>query len=85
MEGMTRSPIAELATDLVVARANGDFRVHLAAGGRDRSLCGQELRPRPPHKSFRQAGCPDCLSAARDAGQVAAREGERSWINLLRM
>lgn len=82
---MTGSMTADVAIELAVVRANGDFRMYLATEGQARSLCGQALRARPPHKSFRQAGCPDCLSAARDTGHVAAREGDRTWINLLRV
>jgi hypothetical protein len=82
---MKGSPAAPVATEVVVARAVADFRVHLAAEGGQTSLCGQVRRARPPHLSFRDAGCRECLTAARDTGIVAAREGDRSWINLLRL
>jgi hypothetical protein len=75
----------DIDVDLVVARAHGDFLVHLAEQGRTRSLCGQVLRSRPPHKSFRDAGCRTCLASARDAGEFAAREGARAFISLLRI
>lgn len=80
---MTGSMSAHVALDLVVARVNGDVRMHLAVERDELSLCGRARRLRPPHKSFREAGCPDCLSVARDAGHVAVREGDRTWISLL--
>jgi hypothetical protein len=70
---------------LVVARANGDHLVHLAAHSEARSLCGHPTRVRPPHKSFRVAGCDGCLRAALADGHMAALEGDRSWINLRRL
>ena len=82
MKGSSAAPVA---TDVVVARAMGDFRVHLAEEDSQTCLCGQPRRARHPHLSFRDAGCRECLSAARDTGQIAAREGDRSWINLLRL
>ena len=83
--GMDAPLTARTGGDLSVARARGDFRVHLVTPQASRALCGQQLRPQPPHKSFRDAGCPDCLTAALDAGHIATREGERAWINLQRV
>lgn len=83
---MRPSPTTEVvAPELVVARANGDFWVHLAENRRSRSLCGKVLRTAPPHKSLREAACSDCVATARDAGHLAAREGHRTWINLSRI
>lgn len=70
---------------VVVARAQGDFLVHLTSPGRRYALCGRTLRTRVPHKSFREAGCRDCLSVAISDGQIAARETDQAWINLLRV
>lgn len=82
---MTGSTAGRAEALLVVARAHGDFQVHLAAAAGREALCGQPVRPRPVTKSLREAGCPGCLAAALDAGHVAAMEGDRSWINLRRL
>ena len=75
----------DTSVELVVARAQGDFMVHLVVPGQNRAVCGRALRSRAPHKSFREAGCEDCLRAALEAGRIAARESDRAWINLLRV
>ncbi len=85
---MTKSFAANPTKGLSVVRAHGDFRLHLATlphGPHMQSLCGQNVRARPPHKSFREAGCADCVTAAVDAGHLAVLEGDRSWINLRRL
>lgn len=69
----------------MVARAQGDFRVHLSTVTGREALCGQAVRFRPVTKSLREAGCPGCLAVALDAGHMAAMEGDRSWINLRRL
>jgi hypothetical protein len=70
---------------LSVARTQADALVHLTEPDGRRSLCGRELRMRRPHKSFREAGCSWCRQKAIDSGRIAAREGDKSWINLLRV
>jgi hypothetical protein len=82
---MTATGAGRAEALLVVARAQGDFRVHLSTVAGREALCGQAVRPRPVTKSLREAGCPGCLMAALDAGHVAAMEGDRSWINLRRL
>jgi hypothetical protein len=82
---MTFSPPGRDRVGLVVARTQGDFLVHLGVPAGGQSLCGQVLRPRPPQKSFREAGCRQCLGIALGAGHVAVLEGDRSWINLRRV
>ena len=85
---MRNAPAAhqlDTSVELVVARAQGDFLVHLVAPGQNHALCGQRLRSRPPYKSFREAGCGDCLTTALHRGQIAARESDRAWINLQRV
>ena len=88
---ITRLPYGPLSglppstIDLVVVRVVGDFLVHLTEQWRHRSLCGRTLRSRPPLKSFRRAACAACLSSALDDGQIAVLEGDRAWINLLRV
>jgi hypothetical protein len=82
---MNQNPVARPEGDLVVARAQGDHLVHLANPRADASLCGEVVRHRPPQRSFRESGCPECLHAALDAGFMAVLEGDRSWINLRRL
>ena len=85
---MRNAPAAhqfDTGVELLVARAQGDFMVHLVAPGQNRAACGRALRSRAPHKSFREAGCGDCLASALREGRVAARESDRVWINLLRV
>ena len=82
---MTRSSTGRAAAALVVARTQGDARVHLSTVAGREALCGQAVRPRPVTKSLREAGCRGCLATALDAGHVAAMEGDRTWINLLRL
>ena len=77
--------LARPVADLVVARAHGDLQVHLAEQGWDQTLCGEVVGALPPSKRFRDAACDTCLTLALHAGQIAAREGDRSWINLLRV
>jgi hypothetical protein len=82
---MTSPSDTRATAELVVARANGDPAVHLAPASGRSTLCGRVNRLLPPQKSFRDGGCPTCLSAALDAGHVAAHQGDRSWINLRRL
>ena len=71
--------------DVVVTRVIGDHLVHLVTSGKALSLCGHPTRVRPPRKSFREAGCEECLRVALALGHLAALEGDRSWINLRRL
>lgn len=85
MGDVTTDRAHDVDIDVAVVRAQGDFLVHLSAPGGRYTLCGRSLRARTPHKSFREAGCDDCLGTALEVGQIAARESDRAWINLLRV
>jgi hypothetical protein len=82
---MTASLANRDVLDLVVTRAEGDFRMHLAEDGRARSLCGQLLRAKVPHHNFREAGCETCHIAALNTGTLSTRASDHAWISLRRV
>lgn len=47
-------------------------------------LCGAETAQRPPTLTATQP-CPSCLEVAIELGWTAARNSEKSWVNLARL
>lgn len=78
-------PRAGASAGLRTARAHGDSLVHLGDYADFALLCGRARDPRPALKSFRVAGCRECLVAARDAGHCYVSESAQTWINLVPM